>query len=105
VVSYSVSQRLRELGVRLALGARGKQIVALVVGQGMRPVVAGIVLGVAGAFAATRVMGSLVYGVSTNDPLVFALVVAGLGAVAILACLAPAMRALRVDPVVVLRDE
>ncbi len=105
VVSYLVTLRQRELGVRFALGARGRQIVSLVLGQGLRPVWGGIGLGLLGAFAASRLLSSLVYGISVADPATYALVGALLAAVAVLACLIPALRATRVDPMEILREE
>lgn len=105
VVSYVVTQRHRELGVRVALGARSQQIVALVLGQGMRPVAAGIGLGIAGALVACLLLRRLVYGVGVWDPGTFAFVAVLLTAVAALACLIPALRATRVDPMAALREE
>lgn len=105
VVSYGVLQRRREIGVRLALGARSRQILALVFTAGMRPVLLGIVVGLGGALAATRILASLVYGVQPNDPWTFAAVGALLVAVAAVACLEPALRATRVDPMETLRRE
>ena len=105
VVSYLVTLRQRELGVRFALGARGRQIVSLVLGQGLRPVWAGIALGLFGAFAASRLLASLVFGVSVSDPATYALGGALLAAVAAVACLIPALRATRVDPMEILRED
>ena len=105
VIAYSVSQRTREMGIRLALGADRPAVLRLVMSQGARLTVAGIVAGFVGAVALTRVMVGMLYGVSALDPLTFVLVGLVLGAVAVLASYFPARRATRVDPVVALRAE
>lgn len=105
VLSYLVDQRRRELAIRMALGARAGQVVRLVTAQGAWPVVAGIVAGLGGAVAATRLMQTLLFEVSPTDPIVLGGVVALLGLVAVAAIAIPAGRATRVDPVVALRDE
>lgn len=105
LISYFAGQRTREIGVRLALGAQTKDIVKLVLSQGIAIVVIGIVLGMAGAFAATRLLSSFLIGVRPTDVLTFAWVAASLAVVALLACWIPARRATKVDPLVALRYE
>ena len=105
VMSYSVSQRRREIGVRVALGARQRDVLRLVVGQGMVLAALGVVIGLAAAAAVTQGMSSLVYGVATTDPLSFASIALFLGVVAALAGLIPARRAARVDPMEALRSD
>ena len=105
VLSYTVSQQTTELGIRLALGASARSVKVLVLGQGMMPVAAGVVLGLAGAFALTRFMESLLFGVTPTDPATFAAVSVLLASIAALASYLPARRATRVDPVTVLRQE
>lgn len=105
VVSYGVAQQVGEIGVRMALGAGARRIVGWVVAQGLRPVLWGIGVGLVGAVLATRLLDSLVYGVPTLDLGTYLLVALGLASVSAVACLVPALRASRVEPVAVLRDE
>jgi len=105
VVSYSVVQRTREIGVRMALGAGRGQVFAMVVGRGSCLAAAGIAIGLLAALGATRLLRGLLYGVQPTDPITFAAVAALLMAVAILACAIPARRATRVDPLIALRGE
>jgi putative ABC transport system permease protein len=105
VVSYVAAQRTREIGVRIALGAQRREILELVVGQGMRPIAAGICAGIVGAVALTRFIGTLLFGVAPLDPLTFGIVIVLLTAVGLAACWIPAQRATRVDPLTALRAE
>ncbi len=105
VLAYLVTQRTREIGIRMALGAQHSHVLRLVMGHGSKLTAAGVVLGVAGALALTRFMNSLLFGVTAKDPVTFACVVAVLALVALAACYIPARRAMRVEPMVALRDE
>ncbi len=105
LISYSVAQRTREIGVRMALGAQRKDVVRLVVAQGIKLTVVGVAIGTAAGLALARLMGSILYGVTAYDPATFALVAIGLLGVAVLACCIPALRAMRVDPTVALHYE
>ena len=103
VMSYSVGQRTREIGLRMALGAGRQAVLALVLRQGLTLVGAGVVVGVAGALAASRLVGTLLFA-SPSDPVSFVGASAALVAVALVASLVPARRASRVDPIIALRD-
>ena len=103
VMSYSVSQRSREIGIRIALGAQTRDVLKLVVGQGMRLAAIGLALGLIGAFGLTRLMSRLLFGVTATDPTTFAGIAVLLGSVALLACHLPARRAARVDPMTTLK--
>jgi putative ABC transport system permease protein len=105
VISYSVSRRTREIGLRVALGAGRSGVLRLVAGRGMALVAFGILFGTAAALALTRVMASLIHGVSSTDPLTFTAAAGLLMTVALIACILPASRAVRIDPAVALRDE
>jgi len=105
VIAYGVAQRTREFGVRLALGASRADIVRLVMGQGGRLIGLGLLLGIGGSLLAAGLMQSLLFGIGARDPLTFAAIVGVLGVVAAAACLVPALRATKVDPLVALRTD
>ena len=105
VLSFAVRRRVREIGIRVALGAEMKDILRLVVTEGMKPALLGLALGVAGALALGRVVASFIYGIAAYDPLTFAAVAMLLGAVALLASIIPAYRAARIEPTRALREE
>jgi ABC-type antimicrobial peptide transport system permease subunit len=105
VMAHAVARSTGEIGVRMALGARGADVLRLTLMRGMRPAVAGLVLGAAGAFAGTRLMGKFLFGVSPTDALSFAAALLLLGGTGLVATLLPARRAARVDPLAALRGE
>ena len=105
VLSYSVSQRTQEIGVRMALGAERSHVLRLVLGQGVRLASIGVVLGLIGAFGVTRYLRTILYNVTPTDPVSFAGVAGFLTLVAIVASYVPARRAMAVDPLVALRNE
>lgn len=105
VMAYSVSRRTREIGVRVALGARSRDVLTMILSQGLRTIAIGLAIGIAGALALTRTLASFLFGVTATDPLTFVSVILLLVAAALLACYIPARRATKVDPMVALRYE
>src|SRR5581483_11147349 len=105
VMAYSVAQRTREIGIHMALGAQKRDVLRLVLRQGMVGVVVGEMIGLAGANAETRLMKSFLYVVSATDPMTFVIVALLLAGAALVACYVPARRATRVDPMIALRYE
>jgi putative ABC transport system permease protein len=105
VLAYSVGQRTAEIGLRVALGATPRKVLALIIGQGMRPILIGIGIGLAGALGLSRFVSSLLFGVKPVDPVTYVAVALLVAAAALLSCYVPALRALRVDPVAALRQE
>jgi putative ABC transport system permease protein len=104
-MSYSVAQRTNEIGIRMALGAQSRDVLLMIVKQGSKLIIAGLVIGLVGAFLATRVIASLLFGVTTKDPFTFVAAAVLLALVALLACYIPAWRATKVDPLEALRYE
>jgi ABC-type antimicrobial peptide transport system permease subunit len=105
ILSYSVTERRREIGIHMALGATRGTVLGMVLGQGLRLTAVGLVVGVAASFALTRLLQTQLFNVKPSDPATMSAVVVFIAAVAFVACYLPASRATRVDPMVVLRDE
>jgi putative ABC transport system permease protein len=105
VISYSVAQRTKEIGIRMALGAERSNVLGLIIRQGMIPVLTGLIAGLVLAIGLNRTLSGVLYGVSPTDPLTFAVVSLVLIVISLIACAVPACRAIRIDPLVALRYE
>ena len=105
VASYAVSQRIREIGIRMALGANGREVLSLLLRQAMRPVLIGALIGIAGCAAVSELLSKVLYGIGSHDPISFIGVPLFLLGVALMASYIPARRAIKVDPMVALRYE
>lgn len=105
VMSYTVAQRAREIGIRMALGAQRRDVLKLMVGKAIKPILIGVAIGMAGAIAIMRLMSDMLFGVTTTDPMTLALVALGVTGVALLASQLPVMRSTRLDPIAALRNE
>jgi len=105
VIAYGVSQRTHEIGLRMALGAQARDVMKMVVRQGMTLAMIGVAAGLIASYALTRLMKTLLFGVSATDPLTFIVIALSLGLIALLACWIPARRAAKVDPMIALRCE
>jgi putative ABC transport system permease protein len=105
LMHYSVAQRMHEMGVRIALGAQGRDVMTMILREGGRLAIAGVAIGIAGALALTRFLSSLLFGVGATDPATFAGVALLLSVIAIAGCYLPARHATRVDPMIALRYE
>jgi ABC-type antimicrobial peptide transport system permease subunit len=105
VMSLNVANRRNEFGIRIALGAQAGNVLRMILGQGLRLAVVGVALGLVGAFALTRLLKGLLFGISASDPLTFVVIASLLVGVALLACWLPARRATKIDPLEALRNE
>ena len=105
VISYTVAQRTHEIGIRMALGAKPKDMMKLIIGQGMKLGVTGVAIGIAIAMGLTHFLSSMLFGITATDPVSFAAVIVMLLLVVVMACYVPARRAMRVDPMIALRHE
>jgi putative ABC transport system permease protein len=105
VIAYRINQRTREIGIRIALGARHQNVLALVIRQGMRPAFVGVCIGIASAFGLMRLLAGQLYEIKPTDPATFGIVAVGLLFVSLVACYIPARRATKVDPMIALRGE